>query len=122
MTCTNTPGPIEIFRNKIFAKNQMLTSARFLKISTNKGGYECAVADLAALADGNARDIWDWYFQLADRMSNETTNGGQSWPADQMNLTHYLDGRLVPTAAPVDGSASFDALGGSQAGFQRFFA
>ena len=52
-------------------------------------------------------------------MSNQTTNGGQSWPADQMNLTHYLDGRLVPTAAPVDGSASFDALGLGQAGFQK---
>ena len=36
-----------------------------------------------------------------------------------MNLTHYLDGRLVPTAAPVDGSASFDALGLGQAGFQK---
>ena len=52
-------------------------------------------------------------------MSNQTTNGGQSWPADQMNLTHYLDGTLVPTAAPVDGSASFDALGLGQAGFQK---
>ena len=122
MTCTNTPGTIEIFEKNFAKINQILSSARFLKILTDKGGYECAVADLAALADGNARDIWDWYFQLADRMSNETTNGGQSWPADQMNLTHYLDGRLVPTAAPVDGSASFDALGGSQAGFQRFFA
>ena len=44
-------------------------------------------------------------------MSNETTNNGNSWPADQMNLTHYLDGTLVPTAAPVSGSGTFDSQG-----------
>ena len=44
-------------------------------------------------------------------MSNETTDNGNSWPADQMNLTHYLDGTLVPTAAPVSGSGTFDSQG-----------
>ena len=31
-----------------------------------------------------------------------------------MNLTHYLDGTLVPTQAPIDGSAAFDAQGLNQ--------
>lgn len=51
-------------------------------------------------------------------MSNETTDNGNSWPADQMNLTHYLDGTLVPTAAPVSGSGTFDAQGLNQVSFQ----
>ena len=51
-------------------------------------------------------------------MSNETTDNGNSWPADQMNLTHYLDGTLVPTAAPVSGSGTFDSQGLNQVSFQ----
>ena len=50
-------------------------------------------------------------------MSNETTNNGQSWPADQQNLTHYLDGRLVPTQAPVVGAGTLNAQGTGQVGF-----
>ena len=52
-------------------------------------------------------------------MSNETTDNGNSWPADQMNLTHYLDGTLVPTAAPVSGSGTFDAQGLNQVSIQK---
>ena len=74
------------------------------------GGYECAV-DVAALADGNARDIWDWYFELAEQMQDQTTNGSNSWPANQMNITHYLDGTRVPTQAPPTGFQNLTASG-----------
>ena len=42
-------------------------------------------------------------------MSNQTTPGNGTWPANQMNATHYLNGTEVPTAAPfiTNGTGEF---------------
>ena len=59
------------------------------------------------------KDIWSWFFQLADDMSNQTTPRNGTWPANQMNSTHYLNGTEVPTQAPfiTNGTIGADPTG-----------
>ena len=71
--------------------------------------------------NANKKEIWSWFFELADDMSNRTTPGNGTWPADQMNSTHYLNGTEVPTQAPfiTNGTEGADPNGGDEP-FQPF--